>query len=190
MPEEAKPEAKKPAYKQKEQMEKAQHFQAPKKNVQIVRLAETDLDGSKTVAVGVRQVRGVSHMFANAIAKVSPLADKKILDLSEDEIKQIEDVIFNPGKYGIPFWLLNRRSDPDTGLDNHVAVSHLQLSQSTDINKMKKMRSYKGVRHSLGLPVRGQRTRSSFREKGKTIGVRRVKEQPAKAGAAQPPAKK
>ena len=191
MPEDAKPEAaKKFSYKQKEKVEKPQYLQPQKKNIQIVRLAETDLDGNKTVAAGVRQVRGVSHMFANAVAKVSPLADKKILDLSEDEIKQVEDVIYNPGKYGIPFWLLNRRSDPDTGLDKHVAVSHLQLSQSTDINRMKKMKSYKGVRHSLGLPVRGQRTRSSFREKGKTIGVRHVKEQPAKGGAAPAGSKK
>ncbi|HDD46536.1 MAG TPA: 30S ribosomal protein S13, partial [Candidatus Aenigmarchaeota archaeon] len=41
-----------------------------------------------------------------------------------------------------------------------------------DINFMKKIKTYKGIRHALGLPVRGQRTRSSFR-KGRTIGVKR-----------------
>jgi small subunit ribosomal protein S13 len=46
---------------------------------------------------------------------------------------------------------------------------------------MKRIRSYKGVRHSLGLPVRGQRTRSNFRKnKGKVLGVKR--KEGAKAG--------
>ncbi len=164
--------------------DKPAYVQAPKKQKHIVRVAETDLDGGKSVAVGIMEIRGVSHMFANAIAKVTPLADKKILDLSEDEIKQIEDIIHNPAKYAIPYWLFNRRFDPDTGIHRHVAVSNLQLTQATDINKMKKMKSYKGVRHGLGLPVRGQRTRSSFRTKGATVGVRKTKEQPAKAAPA------
>jgi len=164
--------------------EKAPQFQAPKRQKHIVRVAETDLDGVKPVSTGIMEIRGVSHMFANAVAKVTPLADKKILDLSEDEIKQIEDIIYNPQKYNIPHWLFNRRFDPDTGLHKHFAVSNLQLTHTTDINKLKKMKCYKGIRHGLGLPVRGQRTRSSFRKKGATVGVKRAKEQPAKAAPA------
>lgn len=169
---------------------KAKLQQPQKRLMHIVRVAETDLEGSKKVASGIREIRGVSHMFANAVAKVYPLADKKIMDLTEDEIKNLEDVIHHPEKYGVPYWMFNRRFDPDTGLHKHLAVSHLQLAQTTDINRMKKMKSYKGVRHSLGLPVRGQRTRSSFREKGKTIGVRRTKPQPAKGGSQPQQAKK
>ena len=47
--------------------------------------------------------------------------------------------------------------------------------------KMKKIRSYRGVRHGIGLPVRGQRTKSNFRKnKGKvSLGV-------AKKAAAKP----
>ena len=44
-----------------------------------------------------------------------------------------------------------------------------------DIDKLKKIRCYRGVRHMQGLPVRGQRTRSSFRKSGKTVGVSREK---------------
>ena len=184
-----KEDVKKPAFHKKEEGKQTkQPPQQPQKRLmQIVRVAETDLEGTKHVASGIREIKGVGHMFANAVGKVYPLSDKKIMDLTEEEIKQLEDVIYHPEKYGIPVWLYNRRSDPDTGLPKHLAVSHLQLAQTTDINKMKKMKSYKGVRHSLGLPVRGQRTRSSFREKGKTIGVRKIKEQPGKAGAPKPP---
>ncbi len=47
---------------------------------------------------------------------------------------------------------------------------------------MKKIKSYKGVRHMFGLTVRGQRTRSNFRKnKGKVrLGVTRKKAEPAK----------
>ncbi len=173
--------------KPKKEEPKAKPQQPQKRLIHIVRVAETDLEGAKNVASGIKDIRGVSHMFANAVAKVYPLSGKKIMDLTEDEIKNLEDVIHHPEKYGIPFWMFNRRSDPDTGIHRHFAVSNLQLAQTTDINRMKKMKSYKGVRHSLGLPVRGQRTRSSFREKGKTIGVRRAKPPPGKGGAAQPP---
>jgi len=57
------------------------------------------------------------------------------------------------------------------------------LSRNEDINLMKKVRSYKGVRHDRGLRVRGQRSRSTGR-KGKTVGVSR-----ASIGAAQAAAK-
>ena len=174
----------------KSQEVKKDFKQPDKRQIQIVRVAETDLDGGKPVRFAIREIKGVGHMMANAIAHVYPNPDKKVSDLTEEEIAGLEDYVHNPQKYGIPAWLLNRRKDPETGEDRHVAVSVLQLIQSTDINKMKKIRTWKGVRHGLGQPVRGQRTRSSFRSSGKSVGVKRQKEQPAKAGAAQPAAKK
>ena len=50
----------------------------------------------------------------------------------------------------------------------------MSFTQDNDIKMLKKIKSYKGIRHSLGLPVRGQRTRSNFRKnKGKVMGVKR-----------------
>ena len=56
------------------------------------------------------------------------------------------------------------------------------FAEETDIKRMKKTRSYRGVRHGMGLPVRGQRTKSNFRKnKGKaSLGV--AKKAAAKAG--------
>ncbi|MBL7206283.1 MAG: 30S ribosomal protein S13 [Candidatus Aenigmarchaeota archaeon] len=137
----------------------------------IVRLVETNLDGKKTVKVGLRDVRGVSFMFGNTISNLCGFGDKKIAELSNEEKKKLEDMILNPGKYNIPSWMLNRRKS-ETGEDKHITVSTLQLTTNMDINELKKLRCYKGVRHSQDLPVRGQRTRGSFR-KGKTVGVRK-----------------
>jgi small subunit ribosomal protein S13 len=141
---------------------------------QIVRLAETNLDGGKPVRAAIRSIRGVSFMLSNAISSVSGLGDRKLADLSDGELKNLEDIILNPGKHGIPAWLYNRRSDPSSGKDSHLSVSTLDFTSKMDIDQMKKIKSYRGIRHIHHLPVRGQRTRGSFR-KGKTVGVSKKK---------------
>jgi len=60
------------------------------------------------------------------------------------------------------------------GEDVHLTGHDLDFAVKGDIDNEKKSRSYRGVRHSLGLTVRGQRTRTSGRT-GQTIGVKRKK---------------
>lgn len=145
----------------------------------IIRLGETNLDGNKPVRDAILQIKGVSFSLSNAISKVSPFADRKVGDLSEEEIKKLDDMINNPQNYNIPSWMYNRRKDFETGEDKHLAVSRLELTQKMDIGREKKLRSYRGIRHMAGLPVRGQRTRGSFRTGG-TLGVSRKKAKEAK----------
>jgi small subunit ribosomal protein S13 len=140
----------------------------------IVRVLETNLDGSKPVSLAIGRIRGVSFMLANAVSQKFGASGKKVGDLSEDEIKRLEDIIGNPGKHGIPSWLLNRRADPESGEDRHLSVSTMDFTKTMDINEMKKKKSYRGVRHIQNLPVRGQRTRGSFR-RGKVVGVSKKK---------------
>ena len=67
----------------------------------------------------------------------------------------------------------------ETGNDGHLLTSDLDFTKDNDIKRMRKIKSYRGNRHTRGLPVRGQRTRGSFR-KGKTVGVSKRKDQPGK----------
>jgi len=159
--------------------EKPKHKKSGARMMDIVRLAETNLDGSKKVFDAIRSIRGVSFMMSNAISKMSGLGGKKISELTDSEKERLEDMIMHPEKHGIPVWMLNRKRDPVTGEDRHLAVSELDFTQKMDVDLMRKLKTYKGVRHSTGLPVRGQRTRGSFR-KGKTVGVSKRKEQPSK----------
>jgi len=55
----------------------------------------------------------------------------------------------------------------------------LKLRKEFDIKRLKKVKSYRGMRHAFGLPVRGQRTRSHFR-KGRSVGVQKKKVKPQK----------
>ena len=70
----------------------------------------------------------------------------------------------------LPDWMLNRRKDLFTGEDLHILGAELPLRIREDINFLRKIRCYRGIRHERGLKVRGQRTRSTGR-KGPAVGV-------------------
>lgn len=156
---------------------------APSKDYKhLVRIANTDLDGSKPILDSMRKIRGVSFMYANAICHLCRIpASKSTGELSESDIAKIEDILTNPTRFNVPVWLRNRRKEYETGEDQHIVGADLAYTIDNDIKRMKKIKSYKGVRHMLGQPVRGQRTKSNFRKnKGKiSLGVIRKKTAPA-----------
>lgn len=143
----------------------------------IVRIVGFDIDTSLSVINGLRKIKGINFIFANAVCKKLGINPRmKIGDLSEEKIKEIESFIKNPT--GIPSWILNRRRDLSTGKDLHLVGGDLDLKVKEDIEFLKKIRAYRGIRHEMGLPVRGQRTGGKSFRKGKTIGVVKKKQQP------------
>ncbi len=155
----------------------------------IVRILETDMDGTKKLSAALLRIKGIGHGLASAVPQVAGMdGDALVGNLSEQQIEHLEEVIKNIYKH-VPSHMVNRRRDMATGEDRHVVESELALARKTDIDFMKKIRSYKGIRHELGLPVRGQRTRSSFRT-GMIVGVARkaakeaAKKEAVPAGAA------
>ncbi|MFB6192822.1 MAG: 30S ribosomal protein S13 [Candidatus Nanohaloarchaea archaeon] len=150
---------------------------------EIVRIARTGIDGTKPVNEALTGLKGVGSTYANAVASEMGLEDEKIGDLDDEEIDEVEETLKNPDSLDLPDWLLNRRKDRDEGDDTHLIESDLELKKEFDIRRLKEIDSYKGWRHEIGLPVRGQKTKSSFRSGGK-IGVSRarIQEEEAEAG--------
>ncbi len=151
----------------------------------IIRLADNDLDADKPLIRAIMGIKGVSHSMSKAICKVSGFDPfQKIGSLDENQMHKLEEVLKDPGKFGVPSYILNRRKDVETGKDLHLSGSDLDIARKFDIRRMVDLKTWKGSRHMMGLPVRGQRTRSSFR-KGRVVGVVRkaVRIQLAKAGA-------
>jgi small subunit ribosomal protein S13 len=139
----------------------------------IVRLVDVDVIGTKTALMAIKEIKGVNFSLANAICQELGLEkSKKIGAFSDNEIEKVKDAVKNPEKYGIPTRMLNRQKDYDTGEDKHLTSADLKLTKDFDIKRLKKIKSYRGMRHAFGLPVRGQRTKANFR-KGKTVGVRK-----------------
>ena len=145
----------------------------PREFQHIIRFAGTDIEGTQPVTYALTNVKGVGIKLANAIiekAGIDPATRMGLL--SSAEVEKLEEIITNPVKHDVPIWLLNRRKDLETGKDIHLLSSDLVLQTKNDIDQMKKIRSWKGFRHSYGLKVRGQRTRTTGR-KGKAIGVKK-----------------
>jgi len=145
-----------------------------KERVFLKRL-RVQIDGNALVEHGITQVKGIGRRFAQAVIKTAKISPKKRIGiLSEKEFKLIEDIILDPVKHGIPVWMCNRKKDLRTGEDRHIFGNELEITTKRDIDRMKRIKSYKGIRHQLGLKVRGQRTKSTGRH-GLVIGVIRKK---------------
>ncbi|MFX1338579.1 MAG: 30S ribosomal protein S13 [Promethearchaeota archaeon] len=133
------------------------------------------VDGNAKVEFGLTQIKGIGKRFAQAIvrlANVSPEA--RIGAIPEKDLNRIEEIILNPVANGIPNWMVNRKKDLRTGEDRHLLGNQLEISVKRDIDRMKRNKSYKGIRHHLHLKVRGQRTKSTGRH-GLVVGVLRRK---------------
>ncbi len=129
---------------------------------------DTDIPGDLKLRNGLRHVKGIGFSAGNAIlekANIDP--DKYVGDITEEEKEMLENLV-EEGE--LPGYLLNRKKDPDTGEHEMLVSTQLEMQERQDIEAMKKIGSYKGLRHRRGLPVRGQKTKSSFRGKS-TVGV-------------------
>jgi small subunit ribosomal protein S13 len=139
----------------------------------ILRIIDTDVDGSLKAPYALRKIKGISLNLANAILKKAGInPDVRAGFLTEAEVERIEEIINEPTKFGLPNWLLNRRKDLETGKDMHLISADLVLRTKMDMEQMKEIKSWRGYRHSYGLKVRGQRTRTTGRT-GKALGVKK-----------------
>ena len=153
----------------------AAHREPKKELASIVRIVQTDIPGHKNILTGLTYIKGVSWTISNAVCKILKIDNKrKISDLKETEITKITEFLKNPE---LPAFLKNRRNDFETGKDAHLISNDLDIKKEFDIRRLKKIRSYRGLRHAFNHPTRGQRTRSHFRGKGKkkAVGVKSKK---------------
>lgn len=141
----------------------------------VVRVLNTDLKGENVVVEELTKIKGVGPSLARAILhKLHIPINKRVGELSEDELNAIVDEIQNVSSRYPPY-LLNRRFDRETGEDKHLIGSDLEFTVSRDIDFEKSIKSWRGIRHKLGLKVRGQRTRTTGRKSKVPVGVRRRK---------------
>jgi ribosomal protein S13 len=133
------------------------------------------VDGNALVEQGLTQITGVGRRLAQSITKIAEIDPRtRIGALAEKDLNKLEEILLDPISNGVPEWMVNRKKDLRTGKNLHILGNRLELQVKQDIDRMKRIKSYKGVRHHLRLKVRGQRTRSTGRH-GLVIGVVRKK---------------
>ncbi|MGB9986130.1 30S ribosomal protein S13 [Salarchaeum japonicum] len=136
----------------------------------FVRIGQTDLDGTKTVERALAELGGLGRRTARIVADNSGVDRSATFGrLDDDEIEAVVESVEGFADE-VPDWLTNRRNDFYTGETEHITGNDVELTRNQDVNRMRMIRSYKGVRHERGQKVRGQRTKSTGRTEG-TIGV-------------------
>lgn len=108
----------------------------------MARIAGVDLPPQKRAEIGLTYIYGIGRSRANTILSEADVSlDKKIRDLSEEELNKIRAIIDQQG----------------------MVEGDLRKQIQMDIKRLMDIGCYRGLRHRKGLPVRGQRTHTNAR---------------------------
>ena len=108
----------------------------------MARVAGVDLPPNKRAAIGLTYIYGIGRSRSQKILEEANVdLNAKIRDLSEEELNRIRGVI-------------DRQGEVEGDLRKRIQL---------DIKRLMDIGCYRGLRHRLGLPVRGQRTHTNAR---------------------------
>lgn len=140
----------------------------------ILRMADTDMDGLKTLATALTAVKGIGARTAIQICKNTGFDAFSLAGHLSAEDQEKLRLSIEGYNETVPLWMLNRQRDLETGEEIHLTGQQVTLTLKDDIDRLRTMKCYRGVRHATGNKVRGQRGRSNGRG-GLTLGVNRKK---------------
>eukprot|EP01112_Ceratiomyxa_fruticulosa_P018638 TRINITY_DN599_c0_g2_i2.p1 TRINITY_DN599_c0_g2~~TRINITY_DN599_c0_g2_i2.p1 ORF type:complete len:181 (+),score=39.33 TRINITY_DN599_c0_g2_i2:2-544(+) len=141
----------------------------------ILRLANTNVMGRRRVMYGLTAIKGIGRRFANVICKKADIdLNKRAGELKNKDMDKIISIVNHPRQFKIPEWFLNRQRDVRTGKYSQLYSNNLDTALREDLERLKKIRLHRGIRHMWGLRVRGQHTKTTGR-KGRTVGVSKKK---------------
>ncbi|XP_054721068.1 40S ribosomal protein S18 [Uloborus diversus] len=147
----------------------------PDKFQHILRVMNTNIDGRRKVMFALTAIKGVGRRFSNLVCKKADVdLNKRAGELSEEEVEKLITIMSNPRQYKIPDWFLNRQKDIKDGKFSQVTSNSLENKLREDLERLKKIRAHRGLRHYWGLRVRGQHTKTTGR-RGRTVGVSKKK---------------
>ncbi|KAF8342024.1 ribosomal protein S13 [Cantharellus anzutake] len=137
----------------------------------ILRLLNTNVDGKRKIQYALTEIKGINRRFANLVCKKADIdLSKRAGELNSDELERIVNVMQQPLQYKIPEWFLNRQKDIVDGKTTHLLSGSVDTKLREDLERLKKIRAHRGLRHYWGIRVRGQHTKTTGR-RGKTVGV-------------------
>ena len=140
----------------------------------ILRMADSDVDGLRPIAIGLTSIRGVGMRTSQQICRLAGINGKTLGGhLSEEEQDSLRSAIDDYATT-VPWWLVNRQRDLGTNEDAHIVAMEVKMTRDDDISRMAGIKAYRGMRHRSGHKVRGQRLRSNGRT-GSTLGVEKKK---------------
>ncbi|XP_050997512.1 40S ribosomal protein S18-like [Acomys russatus] len=148
----------------------------PEKFQHILRVLNTDIDGRRKIAFAITAIKAVGlrndHVM---LRKADTDLTKRTGELTEeDEVERVITILQSSRQNKIPDWFLNRQKDVKDGKYSQVLANGLDNKLREDLERLKKIRAHRGLRHFWGLRVHGQHTKTTGR-RGRTVGVSKKK---------------
>merc|ERR1712198_786354 len=141
----------------------------------ILRVMNTNIDGKRNIMFALTAIKGIGRRYANIVLKKADIdLTKRAGELSEEDVEKIITIMSNPRQYKIPDWCLNRQKDIKDGKTGQMMSNMLDNKLREDLERLKKIRAHRGLRHYWGVRVRGQHTKTTGR-RGRTVGVSKKK---------------
>ena len=114
-------------------------------------------------------IKGVGRRYSNLVCKKADVdLRKRAGELTNEELARIVNIVQNPTQFKIPNWFLNRQKDIVDGKYSQILANNLESKLREDLERLKKIRAHRGLRHFWGLRVRGQHTKTTGR-RGRTV---------------------
>ena len=132
----------------------------------ILRVLNTNVDGRTKVMYALTQIKGIGRRFSNVVCKKAEIdMGKRAGELSAAELESLMVIVANPRQFRIPDWFLNRQKDFKDGKYLQLSSNALDTKLRDDLERLKKIRNHRGLRHYWGIRVRGQHTKTTGRRK-------------------------
>ena len=130
----------------------------------ILRVLNTNVDGRTKFMYALTQIRGIGRRFSNVVCKKAEIdMGKRAGELSAAELESLMVIVSNPRQFRIPDWFLNRQKNYKDGKYIQQVSNQLDTSLRDDLERLKKIRNHRGLRHYWGIRVRGQHTKTTGR---------------------------
>merc|ERR1711997_590452 len=141
----------------------------------ILRVLNTNIDGKRNIMFALTSIKGIGRRYANLVLKKADIDQtKRAGEITEEELERICTIMGNPRQYKIPDWFLNRQKDIKDGKTGQMMSNLLDNKLREDLERLKKIRAHRGLRHYWGVRVRGQHTKTTG-HRGRTVGVSKKK---------------
>ena len=132
----------------------------------ILRVQNTNVDGRTKVMYALTQIKGIGRRFSNVVCKKAEIdMGKRAGELSAAELESLMVIVSNPRQFRIPDWFLNRQKNYKDGKYLQQVSNQLDTTLRDDLERLKKIRNHRGLRHYWGIRVRGQHTKTTGRNR-------------------------
>merc|ERR1712118_494222 len=130
----------------------------------VIRLLNSNVDGKEKTIYALTNIRGIGRRFADLVCKKGEMnLAKRAGELSVEQLEKLMEIVANPQAYKIPRWYVNNQNDYKHGEYSQITVDQIDSHMRDNLERLKKIRSHRGIRHFWGVRVRGQHTKTTGR---------------------------